>query len=270
MKCIAKIWNMIYDGHRGLALSGALYVLLAIFFILQQQWDERILNGVNIWLKPTKFAISLVVFNWTLALILPLYPYSTTKRKRLGDLVTWLMVVEIGIIWLQAWRGKLSHFNMSTPLDQTLFQIMAASITVVLLIAGLLAVDAFHKKLRASEAMVWSLRFAWISVLIAGMGGFMMGSALQHSVGIPDGGEGLPFLNWSREGGDLRVMHFFGLHAIQLLPLATYGLKRMGLKQPGHLKKATIAISLCYLTFVLYTFIQALGGKGFLEMLLLP
>jgi hypothetical protein len=82
-----------------------------------------------------------------------------------------------------------------------------------------------------------------------------------HSVGVADGGPGLPILGWSTVGGDYRVAHFLGLHAMQVLPLLAFVLMRFGRGLSKIVRSRLLWIaSLFYGGVVFITFWQA--GRG--------
>jgi hypothetical protein len=66
------------------------------------------------------------------------------------------------------------------------------------------------------------VKMGFIIFLIAGFEGFAMASNLKHTIGAEDGQDGLPFLGWAKAYGDLRVFHFFGIHALQILPILAW------------------------------------------------
>lgn len=192
--------------------------------------DDRVLAGAPIWFKPFKFSVSFVAYCLSLAWMLSLLPNGRRPGWWAGTVVALASLVEIVIITGQAVRGKRSHFNHETPFDEALFNAMA--VTVVILWIGTLVVAVLLLRARiADRASVWAMRCGIVLALAGAAVGFLMTQPAPgqrrgvskvvgaHSVGVPDGGPSMPLTGWSTTGGDLRIPHFVGMHALQLLPL---------------------------------------------------
>ncbi len=195
--------------------------------------DARILTGVPIWLKPFKFAISFALYGWTLAWLLSVLPGRSRLAERAGLVIVGVSVIELAIVVTQVIRGTTSHYNQTTPLNSTLWSAMGMSIMVLFLAHLVIAVTALRRRI-PDRASAYAIRLGLLISLLGMLVAFPMttrqtgieGIAGAHSVGVPDGGPGMPLTGWSTVGGDLRIGHFVGLHALQVLPLLAYALTR--------------------------------------------
>jgi hypothetical protein len=239
--------------------------------------DPRIITGAPAWLKPAKFAISSAIYALTIAWILS----HVQDRPRLVGIVGWgtaiIITLEVALIDLQAAHGTTSHFNIGTPLDAAIFATMGVAILIAWGLAIALAVALFRHRF-PDRALGWSLRMGMlITVLGSGMGGFMtqptktqlesaraahrLPVAGAHTVGAADGGAGLPGTGWSREHGDLRVPHFVGLHAIQLVPLFAF-LAGRRIASARKREQAALVAGVSYTTLFVILLVQALSGES--------
>jgi hypothetical protein len=229
------------------------------------------LAGTNAWHKPVKFALFLPsIYAMVLALLL-IGILSWTMGWYTGylspgrdiDLFNWTIVLtlafEIVYIVFQAARGQASHFNVSTPVYSALYSMMALAASVATLAIAFIGYKFFVQSPQdLPEYFIWSIRLGIAIFVIFSFQGFAMGSRLSHTVGGPDGSRGLPFLNWSMSLGDLRVAHFIGMHALQILPLlAWYILKDI---------KLTFMMAFLYLALAIIVLVQALQAKPFVKI----
>jgi hypothetical protein len=209
------------SGHAGLFWFAASMGVVAVVAATGLVVDDRVLLGLPRWLKPLKIALSFGLYAVTLAWMLSFLRRGRRAARAAGWVLVVMAVVEVAIITGQAARGRRSHFNADTPLDERLFSIMGAAVAVVWLATAVLAVVVLRQRI-ADRTVAWSIGLG-LAVALAGMavGVLMTGrpGGGAHSVGVPDGGPGLPVLGWSTTGGDLRIGHFVGLHALQVIPL---------------------------------------------------
>jgi hypothetical protein len=218
--------------NRPLLWLTAASAVLAVISLAGIFVDDRILTGVPIWLKPFKFAVSFVFYAWTLAWILAILPRRSRAGERAGVVILGVAVVELTIIVTQVIRGTTSHYNVSTPLDEVLWDIMGPSIMVLFFAQVVIAVAALRQRIPDRPA-AFAIRLG-LGISLLGMAiAFLMTSQTTdagligaHSVGVPDGGPSMPVTGWSTTGGDLRISHFVGLHALQAIPLLAFGLGR--------------------------------------------
>ncbi|MCF3118663.1 hypothetical protein IPZ68_02910 [Streptomyces arenae] len=216
--------------HRPLVLFSASMAALAAVSAVGLVVDDRVLVGARIWFKPFKFAVSFLAYGLSLAWMLSLLDRGRRVGWWAGTVVAAASAVEMLIITGQVVRGKRSHFNHQTPFDEALFDAMA--VTVVILWLATLAIAVLLLRARtADRASAWAMRCGIALALAGAAVGFLMTQPAPgqvrgespvvgaHSVGVPDGGPSMPLTGWSTTGGDLRIPHFFGMHALQLLPL---------------------------------------------------
>lgn len=229
-------------------------LVLAVVFLLLTRISDVQITGVNAWNKPFKFACSIMLYSWSMAWYchyLPAFNISMFNRT-----VIILLGFEIVYISLQAARGQLSHFNSSSALYVALFQLMGLAATVVTLYTAYVGFLFFKTDFpHLPPAYLWGIRLGILLFVVFSFEGAIMGARMSHSVGGEDGGMGIPLLTWSRKFGDLRVAHFIGMHALQVLPLLGFYFIRN--------TRAIFMVTALYGLLALYTLIQALNGKPF-------
>ncbi|BAO56336.1 hypothetical protein [Nonlabens marinus] len=241
-------------------LLGALFCWMAFFI------DDRTLYGINVWIKPLKFCISGAIYIFTVGFLITLYPFSRRKKNIINNIISWSLLLEVGIIVYQASRGVPSHYNQSTLFDGLLFAAMGLLIGINVLIMILFVVETVRLKLKTTKAIQFAIFMGWVIIVTGSWIGSQMVSQMSHTVGIADGGAGLPFVNWSTIAGDLRIAHFFGLHGLQIIPLFAFFLS---LQWKASVRKHIIAVTIfafLYAAWIGYMYYQASQGMPMIKL----
>jgi hypothetical protein len=231
---ISLIWkqSQVLTATAGAMLVNFLFTLLGLIV------DPRVIGGMPAWLKPAKFALSTAIFAASIAWLFQYLPNFAKSTRWVGWALAAILIIEVAIIDLQAARGTTSHFNISTAENAVLWGIMGVSIAILLVLSVWIAIALFRQPFQDST-WGWALRLGMlVSVLGSASGGLMTTPTSEqqaqimrhekpmavggHTVGAPDGGPGVAGVGWSKQHGDLRIAHFLGLHALQVIPFLAW------------------------------------------------
>jgi ABC-type microcin C transport system permease subunit YejE len=100
---------------------------------------------------------------------------------------------------------------------------------------------------------IWAIRLGILIFVVFSFEGALMSSQMSHSIGAINDNSNWWIIGWSKTVGDLRVSHFIGMHALQLLPLLSFYIFKN--------TKSTIVISILYGLLATSTLVQALNSK---------
>jgi len=216
-------------GYAAIALSMGMLCLAGTVI------DPRRIGDVSVWLKPTKFFISIGVFVATTAWF---FGYIRPERRS-SWLACAIIVLLLGsatfeLAWItwQGARGEASHFNFSTPFTRQMYALMG--VAAVLLTATTLPL-AWEIGRRPIVALEPGYRLAIILGLVLTflLGGTAGGLISQNgSAAVGDHASAIPLLQWNQIGGDLRIAHFLGIHAQQAIPLCGWIIGLADVRRP--------------------------------------
>ncbi len=249
---------LLKNSNEQLYIYGCICIVATLVCFILKNYSSVQISEVNAWIKPIKFFLSIAVFAFTMAVYVSLLQNQEQVNLYVWSFIIWLSI-EVLLITYQSSRGKKSHFNIETPFDNLIYGIMGIAIFAIVIHTFYITILFFtQKEFTISPEMVLAIQLSFIMMVIFALEGFAMIPIFKHTVGGEDNSAGIPIVNWSKNFGDLRVAHFFGIHALQLIPILCYFLAKT--------KKEVIIICTLYFVFVTFTLIQALQGKPLIKL----
>lgn len=250
-----------------LAAVGLAFLLLAALTGSLSTIDPRMLDGVSVWAKPAKFFLSSGVLMLTSAWF---YGYVRPERRETRALkisaraLIAFGVFELGYITFQAAIDERSHFNRTDLLHFALYGMMGAAALGMLATKIPLALEIARRPVVGLDPIFRRAVVIGLSLTVAlgALSGLYMSQQYGQGHNVGAVGGAAPVFGWNRAGGDLRVAHFFGMHAEQVLPVVA-AMAGLWMGQ-GAVRRLTYATAAVIVAMTVFVFAQALMGRPFL------
>ena len=211
--------------------------------------------------KPLVFSISIALLLATVGWVIDRLP----NRPRLAGALAWTFLVsssiEVGLIGMQTWRGRASHFNVLEAGDAVVFAAMGASVGVMsLCLIGTLIWSSIE---RPRDPLV---RFAVIGGLALVTTGLGIGQWIielgNEYVAL---NQQVPETVIYGSDGVAKFPHAVAFHGIQVFIVSAVMLRRGGLNSSAQ-RGLLHLIVWSYTGILVFASAQTVGGRAPLEL----
>jgi hypothetical protein len=268
-----------------LTILAAITSSTLIISILGLIFDPRATAIINTpaWSKLFKFSVSVLVMTPALIWAIKITEGKTRRIANIAASVIGTMLsLEMILLLIQAIRARPMHFNYTTPLDSALWITMTIGI-FTMFAAFVVLLIAVWRGVRQQPVIAWAVKIGMVITAIglitpnlsAGPNEAQLKAAQAnqpnilfgaHTIGsssaIPDAEPGLPLIGWNTKHGDIRIGHFIGLHALQLIPLFGVWLSKRRLLNQNRQLALLGTVGFGYFGVMLLTTWQALRGQS--------
>jgi hypothetical protein len=241
----------IYRKNKPLFYAGLVCFAGFLYCLFKQQFSSEMLLGESVWNKPARYFFSGWMFQWTMSLIM--HHLNSRSTRRVISFALALIVPGIALTMLAeqlffpvGYQAEMDGIRMLKTVLYILFFLMMVWICLLFFI---------QRKNPRSQHYTWGLRMALLIFTGSLLLGLVMHYLGTYTVGGLHGSPGIPFFNWSKKFGDLRLVLFMGIHSLQIIPLLSHYFFEK--------KKQVVFFSLIYLMLVLAALFFTLLGQSF-------
>ena len=234
----------------GTALIASGLFHLALLWITGAAW-----SGPLSLRKPGLFGVSAGVTVWSIAWVLTRFE-PRHHDQHVASFLSGGLLLEVGLITLQQWRGVASHFNRATPLDATIESLMLGLILLVTAGIAWLCWRSRHFQPMGKSRVIAIRAGLWLLLVSCGLG------LLVTLAGEVNLANGRPPEVWG-QAGVLKYPHGAALHAIQTLPLLSALLQKFRVANSAWLIRSAVAAHVLFLAHALW---QTFYGRARTEV----
>jgi hypothetical protein len=237
-------------------VAGAMMLVSGVFHIIVWSVVGGSMSGDVSWRKPILFGFStgatMVSLAWVLGKI----------GRRRGDFVLFslfsvAMLLEVGLITFQQWRGVASHFNRSTPVDAMVLAWIEALIVFATIVIAEVTRRTFQE-VSAGAELVLAIRAGMVLLLFACLLGFVLVGYGNYRMGM----EKAPGIYGN--AGVMKFPHGMPIHAIQYLPITAWIFRKIGASEQQSLNAVKVMLK-SVLAFTLFSMLQTFTGRARFE-----